>query len=127
MGAHFEVEIVGDRVIKTPTPLLLSMWELEEWAEVVNGLSDIPGIQPVRLEDGRVVEPMAPGAELASLEMDVDDERVRERLGRILAEVRQRGYEIGNVHHGNVFYDGETGEVTIVDLGQLSKIGEGEA
>lgn len=124
MGAHFDVEYREDCVVKAPTLTFLKMWSLEEWAAVVNSLADIPGIQPVRLEDGKVVQPMAPGRALLDLRMDPQDERVADRVAAITEEVRRRGYELGNLHHGNVFYEPETGEVTIVDLGDLRRIQE---
>jgi len=121
-GAHFGVEVKQNCVVKTPTPLFLSTWNLDEWVEVVNSLSDIPGIQPIHLENGKIIQPIAPGKALVDMGMSVNDERVKPEISRVCAEVRSRGYNLENIHHGNAFYDSETGKVTIVDLGQLKVI-----
>ncbi|GAI65277.1 unnamed protein product, partial [marine sediment metagenome] len=99
MSAHFEVEVKETYVVKTPTPLFLSAWNLDEWVEVVNSMSDIPGIQPIHLENGKVIQPLAPGRELAAMGMSVSDERVRSKINRIWTEVRSRGYDLENIHH----------------------------
>jgi len=109
-------------MVKTPSLTLLAAWDLEEWAKAVNSLSDIPGIQPVRLEDGKVIQPLAPGDEVARLKIDILDPRVSSAVARIVEQVRERGFVLGNLHGGNIFYDPKTGEVTIVDLGQLSRV-----
>lgn len=118
MGGHFEVEVKETYVVKTPTPQFLSTWDLAEWVEIVNSLSDIPGIQPIYLEDGKIIQPIAPGGALPT----IDNKWIFTRISRIWAEIRSRGYDLQNIHPGDVFYDSKTGIITIVDLGQLSKV-----
>ena len=118
-GDHFDVWVCDDYVIKKPKePHVKDVAVLNRIADIQTELSGkVKGVLPCKRIGMALIMPKAPGLRGDEVDEVTWETKVKPLRDEIVAEIKQLGYTLpdwGNAR--NIFYDGEAGQVYIVDF-----------
>jgi len=121
-GMYFRVYIFDEFVVKVPKhKKVRSQKRLAEIAEMQTYLSQyIDGILPCYHIGNYLIMPKAPGKKGKDYGED-QWEYIKGKRDEILIQIREHGYELGDVGRKNAFYDKNADKVYIVDFHPIRK------
>jgi hypothetical protein len=123
-GTQFSVFLWKDKAIKFPKKNL-SEKELKKLTEIQNKLSSIKGVPKIKYCDGFLIEEKISGKTFFEAIKEITEEEVKFiklEQKRILREIKQKGYILGDRNRKNTIYDKETKTVTLIDFYDIKNI-----
>lgn len=130
MGAHFDVDVQDDVVIKKPKRNTIH--EIRRMVDLQNWLAErIDGIPTAEVYNGAIYEQKIYGSTLREInpprsEPDKAtaqlDRRIRKEASDIVDKIAEHGYRLTDHNPKNIMYEPSTDKVYVIDFYGLYKI-----
>ena len=122
-GAHFDVRIFRDVVVKTNRHVG-GPDELRRLVEIQQSLADIDGIPWAEFdeESGLILEQRMPGDTIRRINTRITGDQRRaidQRQRQVLEQIRERGFTLRDRTPQNVMFDLDTEQVSVIDFVEI--------